>query len=93
MCSEYRFVRDVQVFTASIPSWKWKCRSKHGGGWLIKSYPGQKLECEKRAIGHAKRNGHVVDMYKPDGTLHHSYTGHDSNQLSLPDEASDEMPF
>lgn len=96
MCGNYRLVLQVEVLAAVIPSWSWTCASKHQGRTLTKTFPGQKLKCEKAAIYHARRNHHTVTMYAPSGEVHHVYRDHDPNQLSLPgvaDGVSDELPF
>lgn len=96
MCADYRVVENVELMGTKLPSWRWVCSGDHGSRKLEKSFPGQKLKCEKSAIAHAKRNRHTVVMYKPSGTVHHSFTGHDPNQLSLPvvpDGVSEEIGF
>lgn len=96
LCQNYRRVTEVEVIGSEIPAWRWKCSVKHKNRELVKTFVGRKLECEKSAIAHAKRNRHTVIMYRPSGDVYHTYAGHDPQQLSLPvtsDDQSDEMPF
>lgn len=95
-CKDYKTVKTVETIQGQIPAWRWTCKHESHSRHIHKLYPGKKLECEKKAIQHATRYKHRVHMYSPSGELHHTYAGHDPNQLSLPvtpDDASDQLPF
>lgn len=96
MCGNYSEVLDVEFTGTDLPAWRWECRHRRHRDPIVKRFLGKKLECELSAIRHSKRNRHVVIMYAPSGDVHHTYAGHDPNQLSLPvvsDGTSDQLPF